>query len=184
MPSRRILLARFPFTASHTQALLSLRNRCEARRSVRPQRPIWRTAYDSALSFPNSLCALIRFDFRVNGFALPPAKTTRRLRILPHFAQKSMNFSVDARPRCTAGAHLGCAKRASAAHRPSTYRALNKRRCATGAEKRAPYSTHWSTCSLARLSGCVCFSRTKTQVIVDFLASAYIMTYIMYVLYT
>ena len=36
-------------------------------RSVRPPRPIWRTAYDSDPSTPNSLCALIRFDFRFNG---------------------------------------------------------------------------------------------------------------------
>lgn len=120
MPSRRILLARFPLIASHTQALFSLRNRCEARRSVRPQRPIWRTAYDSALSFPNSLCALIRFDFRVNGFASPPAKATRHLCILPHFAQKSMNFSVDARPRCTAGVRPSSPHRAPTEHLPCT----------------------------------------------------------------
>ena len=53
MPSRRILL-KIP---------------CGSSRSVRPQRPIWRTAYGSALSFPNSLCALIRFDFRLDGLS-------------------------------------------------------------------------------------------------------------------
>lgn len=43
-------------------------------RLVRPRRSIWRTAYDSALSTPNSLCALIRFDLRVNGLRSPRRK--------------------------------------------------------------------------------------------------------------
>lgn len=58
-----------PCTSCPTEDLAFARRRS---RSARPQRPIWRTAYGPDPSTPNSLCALIRFDFRFNGLPRLP----------------------------------------------------------------------------------------------------------------